>query len=184
MCPSSGSVSRHLPFLHRVQRVLRSPASAVLRRCSDFLPLVLRASFPSRRKYHEAARFVRERGVAVCRLLVGVAPVPRSSPFDPDSRERQDLPSSRENPNVRAPCSPTPAGSLRQAITTLGCCRPHSQTDRLPRLNPPFEAQSHGSRHSLSTLRGSDYSDRHHARLASGWRPAFAGQGFDLLGSR
>ena len=36
--------------------------------------------------------------------------------------------------------------------------------------------------HSLSTLRSSDYSDRHHARLASRWRPTLAGQDLNLLG--
>lgn len=170
--PPPGPAGAPFPGFCGTTKMLRLPAARPSRFVS-FAPQV-----PRDCTVREGA------GSCCCRLLVGVAPVPQSSPFDPDSRERQDLPSSRENPNVRAPCSPTPAGSLRQAITTLGCCRPRSQTDRLPRLNPPFGAQSHGSRHSLSTLRGSDYSDRHHARLASGWRPTFAGQGSDLLGSR
>ena len=35
---------------------------------------------------------------------------------------------------------------------------------------------------SLSTLRGSDYSDRHRARLATHWRPTLLGQDSHLLG--
>jgi len=78
------------------------------------------------------------------------------------------------HPKASAPCSPTPAGPLRQAITALRCCRRMTDSDG-SRVHLAFEAQSHGSLASLSTLRSCG-SPRLHARLGSGWWPAFAGQ--------
>jgi len=78
------------------------------------------------------------------------------------------------HPKASAPCSPTPVGPPRQAFTALRCCHRLSDYGGSG-VRITFEAQSHGSLASLSTLRSCG-SPRLHARLGPGWWPTFAGQ--------
>src|SRR5205807_9535332 len=56
------------------------------------------APFRSLGRYHGLLLAVRQRGVAVDRLLVGTTPVPRSSAFVSHSWRRRDLPGSSATP--------------------------------------------------------------------------------------
>jgi hypothetical protein len=75
-------------------------------------------------------------------------------------------------PIVYMPCSLTPAGPLRQAISALRCCLPPFLRRRLPRRES-FGAQSHGLH--TRCLRFVTTVTRGHARLASGCWPALPG---------
>jgi hypothetical protein len=75
-------------------------------------------------------------------------------------------------PIVYMPCSLTPAGPLRQAISALRCCLPPFLRRRLPRRES-FGAQSHGLH--TRCLRFVTTVSRGHARLASGCWPALPG---------
>lgn len=108
-------------------------------------------------------------------------PVPQSSSFVRAHGERRDLPGSWAAPSRT--CS-----ALRPRRTE--CVRPLTTHSMLPSVrlttSAPRSVTFRGSITQpvrlLSTLRGSDYSDRHHARLASRWRPTLAGQDLNLLG--
>ena len=75
-----------------------SPASSVLSERSDFPPSVPLRSLSFAKRYHGLLLVVRQRGVAVGRLLVGTAPVPQSSAFDSHSWRWWDLPGSSATP--------------------------------------------------------------------------------------
>jgi hypothetical protein len=78
------------------------------------------------------------------------------------------------------PCSVTPAGSPRQAISTLRYCLPSFLRRRLPRRES-FGAESHGLR--TRCLRSVTTVTRSHVRLASGCWPSFAGRDWLPAGS-
>ena len=79
------------------------------------------------------------------------------------------------NPSAYMPCSLTPVGPPRQAISALQCCLPPYSKRRLPRREP-FGAQSHGLH--TRCLRSVTTVTRSHVRLASGCWPSFAGRGW------
>jgi hypothetical protein len=85
------------------------------------------------------------------------------------------------NPFANMPCSSTRRTGCAKAtndapdVAVRGVDGVGSAFSHLSRLN-------HTPVRSLSTLCGSDYSDRHHARLASHWRPTLFGRDSHPLG--
>jgi hypothetical protein len=175
--PSSSPVTRRPPSLHGVPRG-GSPASSVLRRRSDS-----HSPFPLR--FVAFARRYRG-GVRPSLSRVAGLPAPASldsliagCPSGLTPRRRLGLPGSWMDPCAPAPLSdpggistPGPYRRLDAAACKVTTQAPSSRNFRgsIPRLT-----------HSLSTLRRAQ-SPAPHARLASGWWPACAGQVSHLLG--
>jgi hypothetical protein len=108
-------------------------------------------------RYHALLRLMRKRGAAVCRLLLGTAPVPQSSSFARARGDRQDPPSSWAAPS-RPCCSSTPADRMRPATTTHSVLPSVRLTTSAPR-SVTFRGSITQPVRSLSTRRGSDDSD-------------------------
>jgi hypothetical protein len=169
-----------LPFPSLVPAGDGSPASQVLSERSDFPPSVPPHSLSFAGRYRGLLLVARQRGVAVAGSSSVQMPVPQSSAFDSHSWRLRDLPGSSAI-LANMPCSSTPADLVHQAIamhqmlpsTRLTASAPHSVTFRGSMTQPA---------RSLSTLRGSDYSDGHHARLASHWRANLGGAGLSPAG--
>jgi hypothetical protein len=138
----SGSV----PRLHQYYGTLRFPAarSAALRCLRLAVPLLtLVTSLPSTAERHR-----RRPGVSL--------------PGDPSFRSSAEAagpPRFLGNPTVCMPCSLTPVGPPRQAISALRCCLPLFSPRRLPRsplfevVHPLYGGSITRPAHSLSTLR-------------------------------
>lgn len=181
MFPISSSLTRRLASLHRIARgsLLR------LLRYHQGVP----TSYPPFRpthfsfvwRYHALLRPVRKRGVAVCRLLFGTAPVPQSSSFARARGDEQDLPGSWAAPSRT--CS-----ALRPRRT--GCAKATNDASDVAfrSVDNVGSAIGHLSRLNHTACSLAVYASRlgllrsHHARLASRWRPTLAGQDLNLLG--
>lgn len=181
MFPINSSLTRRLASLHRIARgsLLR------LLRYHQGVPTSCRPSRPAHCsfvwRYHVLLRVMRKRGVAVCRLLVGTAPVPQSSSFARARGDKQDLPGSWATPSRTCsllfdPGGPNASGHYDalsvafRSVDNVGSAIGH-----LSRLNhTACSLAVYASR--LGLLRS------HHARLASRWRPTLAGQDLNLLG--
>jgi len=85
---------------------------------------------------------MRKWGVAVCRLLIGTAPVPQSSSFVHARGDKAGSPRFLGNPFANMLCSSTPADRMRPATTTHSVMPSVRLTTSL-RDRSPFEAQSH-----------------------------------------
>jgi hypothetical protein len=180
MFPISSSLTRRLASLHRIARdsLLRLP------RYHQGVPTSCRPSRPTHFsfvwRYHALLRIMRKRGVAVCRLLVGTAPVPQSSSFATlvETSRISQVPGQplREHALLFDPGGLNASGHYDALSVAF---RPvddvGSAIGHLSRLNhTACSLAVYASR--LGLLR------RHHARLASRWRPALAGQDLNLLG--
>ena len=137
-----------------------SPASSVISRRSDFPP-----SFPPRSlsfagRYHGLPFVVRQRGVAVVRLLVGTAcrcldPLPSTPTRGDDGISQVPRQPLCEHALLSDPGGPHASGPFAMHAmlpsVRLTTSAPHSVTFRGSITRPV---------RSLSTLRSSDYSDR------------------------
>jgi len=180
MFPISSSLTRRLASLHRIARgsLLRLP------RYLQGVPTSCRPSRPTHFsfvwRYHALLRIMRKRGVAVCRLLVGTAPVPQSSSFATlvETSRISQVPGQplREHALLFDPGGLNASGHYDALSVAF---RPvddvGSAIGHLSRLNhTACSLAVYASR--LGLLRS------HHARLASRWRPTLAGQDLNLLG--
>src|SRR5258708_8314116 len=108
MFPISSSLTRRLASLRRIARdsLLRLPRyhQGVPTSCRPFRP----THFSFVWRYHALLRLMSKRGVAVCRLLVGTAPVPQSSSFAPARGGNAGSPTFLGNPFPNRLCPPTP----------------------------------------------------------------------------
>jgi hypothetical protein len=158
MFPISSSLTRRLASLHRIARgsLLRLPRyhQGVPTSCRPFRPT--HCSFVWR--YHALLRLTRKRGVAVCRLLIGTAPVPQSSSFARARGDKAGSPRFLGNPFANMLCSSTPADRMHPATTTHSVLPSVRLTTSAPR-SVTFRGSITRPVRSLSTLRGSDYSD-------------------------
>ena len=158
-----------------------SPASQVLPERSDFPPSIPPRSLSFARAVPRTA--ARREAAGSCCL-----PAPRRNsrrclnplPSTP-LVETTGSPRFLGNPSANMLCSSTPADRIRQAIATHPMLPSARLTASAPR-SVTFRGSITRPARSLSTLRGSDYSDRQRARLASQWRPALLGQDSHLLG--
>ena len=159
----SGSV----PRLHQYCRTLRFPAAhpAALRCLRLAVPIFARLFAPVDSR-------TRRRRPGVFDYPV----TPRSGSY----AEAAGPPRFLGNPSAYMPCSLTPVGPPRQAISALQCCLPPYSKRRLPRREP-FGAQSHGLH--TRCLRSVTTVTRSHVRLASGCWPSFAGRDWLPAGS-
>lgn len=156
-----------------------------LRRYYQSAPTSCRSSRPTHCsfvwRYHALLLVMRKRGVAVCRLLVGTAPVPQSSSFARARGDGQDLPGSWTAPSRT--CS-----ALRSRRT--GCAKATNDASDVAfrSVDNVGSAIGHLSRLNHTACSLAVYASRlgllrsHHARLASRWRPTLAGQDLNLLG--
>ena len=119
--PSTGSCGS-VPRLHRYYEAFRLPAAhpAALRCLRLAVPLCALV-FRSRRRPNAAA---------AGQGLLDIPAAPRAG----HRAETAGPPRFLENPSVLMPCSSTPVGPPRQAISTLRCCLPWLLQRRLPRL--------------------------------------------------
>jgi hypothetical protein len=181
MFPLSSSLTRRLASLHRIVRgsLLRLPRyhQGVPTSCRPFRPT--HCSFVWR--YHALLRLMRKRGVAVCRLLVGTAPVPQSSSFARARGDKTGSPRFLGSPFANMLCSSTPADGCAKAtndasdVAFRSVDNVGSAIGHLSRLNhTACSLAVYASR--LGLLRS------HHARLASRWRPTLAGAGLEPAG--
>ena len=158
MFPISSSLTRRLASLHRIARGFASPASSVPSRRSDFLPslspdsLLVRPAIPRTAADHEEA--------GSCRL-----PAPRRNYagasilfLRPRSWRRAGSPRFLGSPFANMLCSSTPADRMHPATTTHSVLPSVQLTTSAPR-SVTFRGSITQPVRSLSTLRGSDYSD-------------------------
>ena len=144
--PSSGSRGRRFATFAGTIRVFRLPAVPLAR-------LTARSSGDT-----TPCCVVRKRGVAVCRLLIGTAPVPQSSSFARARGDEAGSPRFLGNPFANMLCSSTPADRMHRATTTHSVLPSVRLTTSAPRSVTSRGSITQPVR-SLSTLRGSDYSD-------------------------
>ena len=157
---STGSPQGRIPLLHGYYGMLRLPTALpdALRCLRLPVPPATDASLPSAVRGAPTGRGLRSRSAFPHAALL--------------EWRRPGLSSSWRTP-AYVPCSQTPAGPSRQAIRRVGAAFrfSHSVGSRdsvLSRLN-------HTAR-TPAVYASQDGSLRHHARLASGCRPHFAGQ--------
>ena len=172
---------RHSAFLHWLPRA----TVRQLHRYYQSAPTSCRPSRPTHFsfvwRYHAPLRRMRKRRVAVCRLLIGIAPVPQSSSFARARGDEQDLPGSWAAPSRT--CS-----ALRPRRT--GCAKATNDASDVAfrSVDNVGSAIGHLSRLNHTACSLAVYASRlgllrsHHARLASRWRPTLAGQDLNLLG--
>jgi hypothetical protein len=173
--PSSSSVPRRLSSLHGVPRV-GSPASQVLSRRSDSPPPLPPRFVAFVWRYRADAR-LRSHGAGACGREPGLLIAGRPSSMTP--RKRWGLPGSWTDPCLYAALS-DPGEISMPGHNGISILPVPSLRRRLPRRRS-FRGSITRLARSLSTLRGAGCPALH-ARLASGWWPAFAGQGSHLLG--
>ena len=158
MFPSDDSVTRHSASLHWLPRAtvrqLHRYYQSAPTSCRPFRPT--HCSFVWR--YHALLRLMRKRGVAVCRLLIGTAPVPQSSSFARARGDKAGSPRFLGTPFANMLCSSTPADPMHPATTTHSVLPSVRLTTSAPR-SVTFRGSITQPVRSLSTLRGSDYSD-------------------------
>jgi hypothetical protein len=158
MFPISSSLTRRLASLRRIARdsLLRLP------RYHQGVPTSCRPSSPTHFsfvwRYHALLPVMRKRGVAVCRLLVGTAPVPQSSSFARAHGDEAGSPRFLGSPFANMLCSSTPADRMRPATATHPILPSVQLTTSAPR-SVTFRGSITQPARSLSTLRGSDCSD-------------------------
>ena len=182
LCPRHRSLQRFRatasPSLHGVPDEAGSPASSVLLDAPNPVQPSLSASFPSQSRYHRHPSFAPARIGRPSRSGQGCSP---ASPTGFLSWSPTGLPGSLENLCVHALLF-DPGGSDGPAHVAFGASllpsarfKASAPTWRLARLN-----------HTACTL--AVYASQpglplHHARLASGWGPAFPGRASRPQGS-
>ena len=179
--PLNDSVIRHSASLHWLPR-------AAVRQLPRYYQSAPTSHRPSR-----IALFRSLSGTTDCRSSRGggelplagsssvLTPVPQSSAFDAHSWRRWDLPGSSATPLRTCPAlRPRRTGHVRP-VKTYPMLPSAQLTASAPR-SVTFRGSITQPARLLSTLRGSDCSDRHRARLATQWRPTLLGQDSHPLG--
>ena len=152
-------------------RRVSSPASSVVRG----VPTACRPSRRTSLSFVWRYRSLRSRFAPVLakrRQLQARGFVYPAIPHAGQRAETAEPPRFLGNPSVHMPCSSTPVGPSRQAISALRCCLPPLLRRQLPRQTP-CGAQSHGLH--TRCLRFVTRVTPGHARLASGCWPALPG---------
>jgi hypothetical protein len=178
--PSTGPRPGALASLHRIPRgsVLRFPRYYH----GAPTPAARFASLPSfAKRYHGLLQVARAAGSCCCRLLLGTAPVPQSSAFDSHSWRHAGSPRFLDIPFANSP-------ALRPRRTSH--IRPIAMHEMLPsaRLtaSAPRSVTFRGSitqpARSLSTLRGSDCSDRTRRKTRFPMAASLTGAGLSPAG--
>ena len=181
MFPLNGSVTRRLASLHRI------PRGSVLR-----LPRYHQDAPTSRRPFR-TARFRSLRGTTDCCASRGGGELLFAGPSSELRRCLNPPPSTRTRGDdgiSQVPRQPfcehallfDPGGPDAPRPLTTHPILPSAQLKASAPRSVTFRGSITRPVRSLSTLRGSDYSEKHRARLATQWRPTLLGQDSHLLG--
>ncbi len=140
-----------------------SPASPVLRRSSDSLPPIPTPFVSSGAGTTVRSQLSLPSANRACSDGPGLGspgrPLPGSLTVETTGSRRF-----LRDPNVHAPCSPTPVGPPCQAIAALRCCRRTVRRQRLPR-SEQFRGSITRPMYSLPTLRQPGYPDPRKTRF-------------------